>query len=171
MDDGCVKLLLQKKNRNCFFLFYSSWFCCLETSHFKLYCSLLIQKLYSNGKHPIITNKGQDGLLDTKMYTWLKSLGYYSYCYWYFMQTPFHCCFNWYLYLLFLEFYILYYLLHKENYRLALKTIKIDVWLWTILVLVYSQEFNKNLKQQYNSMCLLHQHQLFNWTYVFFLCF
>lgn len=62
-----------------------------------------------------ITNKGQGGLLNTKMFTGQSHLAIIVIVTGYFMQTQFHCCFTLYLYLLCLEFYIVYSPLHKEN--------------------------------------------------------
>lgn len=54
-----------------------------------------------------ITNKGQDGLLNTKRYTDQSHLPIIAIVTGYFMQTQLHCCYTWYFYLLCLEFYIL----------------------------------------------------------------
>lgn len=131
MDDGCVRWLLQKTNRNTVSSSSTAvGFAGLETSHFKMYCSLLIQKFtIRKWKASYYYKQGARWLSWHQKVHWSKPLGIIAIVTFYFMQTQLHCCFTWYLYLLCLEFYILSSPLHKENCRLALKTIKIDVWL------------------------------------------
>lgn len=129
----CQMAATEEKQEHCFFLFYISWVCWSNDFTFQIVLLSLDTEVYCTVMEsiPCITDKGQDGLLDTKRYTHQSHSAIIAIATGYFMQTQFHCCFTWVLYLLCLEFYILCSPLHKESHRLALKTIKIDVWLWT----------------------------------------
>lgn len=96
MDSGCVKWLLQEKNRNTVVpvLFYISWFCwssqytlqiLLFSVNTNVYCMVMESILF-------ITNKGQDGLPNTERCTGQSHLAIIVTGY--FMQTQFHCCFT-----------------------------------------------------------------------------
>lgn len=125
MGDGCVRWQIssvtEEKQEHCFFLFYTSWFCWSSNFTFQIVVLSVDTKVYCTvmGNILFITNKGQDGLLNTKRYTDQSHLPIIAIVTGYFMQTQLHCCCTWYFYLLCLEFYILYSPLHKENYRFA----------------------------------------------------
>lgn len=96
----CQVAATEEKQEHCFFLFYMTWFCWSSDFTFQIVFFSAATKVYHTVMESIlfITNKGQDGSVHTERYPGQSHLA--TIVTGYFIQTQFHRCFTWYLYLL-----------------------------------------------------------------------